>query len=267
MTVTVSAFYKFVAIADGDAMRTRLQAYCGENGIKGTILIAQEGINATVSGCDAAVRGLLEHLRADRRFADLESKQSFAEASPFQRLKVKFKREIMTFGVPEADPSLNAGSYVDPQDWNALIQDPDVVVIDTRNTYEFAIGTFARAVDPKTRVFSEFPAFVEAELDPKTQPKVAMFCTGGIRCEKASAYMLGRGFREVYHLRGGILKYLETVPRAKSLFHGECFVFDERVALDHGVVEGTHRLCPVCGYPVATTADDVACPSCAKRLP
>jgi UPF0176 protein len=267
MTVTVTAFYKFVAIADGELLRSRLLAKCGESGIRGTILIAPEGINATVAGSDAGVRGLLEVLRADPRFSDLESKQSFAETPPFQRLKVKLKREIVTFGVPEADPSLNAGSYVDPQDWNALIQDPDVVVIDARNAYEFAIGTFARAVDPKTRAFSEFPAFVAAELDPKTQPKVAMFCTGGIRCEKASAYMLGRGFREVYHLRGGILKYLETVPRAESLFHGECFVFDERVALDHGVVEGMHRLCPACGYPVAITTDDLGCPSCVKHLP
>ncbi len=267
MTVTVSTFYKFVAIADGDALRACLLAYCGESGIKGTILIAPEGINATIAGCDAAVAELLDLLHGDPRFSDLESKQSYAEAPPFQRLKVKLKPEIVTFGVPDADPSSNAGTYVDAEDWNTLIQDPDVVVIDTRNAYEVGIGTFAGAVDPKTRAFSDFPAFVSSELDPAKQPKVAMFCTGGIRCEKAAAYMLGRGFREVYHLKGGILKYLETVQRAESLFQGECFVFDERVALDHGVVEGSHRLCPECGYPVALKTDDVTCQNCAKRLP
>jgi UPF0176 protein len=267
MTVTIYAFYKFVAISDGELLRARLLANCRDNDIKGTILIAPEGINATIAGSEAAVAGMLKLLRADPRFTGLESKQSIAQAPPFHRLKVKLKPEIVTFGVPAADPSRNAGTYVDPEDWNALIQDPDVVVIDTRNAYEVDIGTFAGAVDPKTRVFSDFPAFVASQLDPEKQPKIAMFCTGGIRCEKASAFMLGRGFREVFHLNGGILKYLETVPREDSLFQGECFVFDERVALDHGVVEGTYRLCPDCGYPVAHNADKTTCPSCAKRLP
>ncbi|MGQ0674426.1 MAG: oxygen-dependent tRNA uridine(34) hydroxylase TrhO [Hyphomicrobium sp.] len=248
--ITVSTFYKFVAIADREGLKSELDAVCCAHGVKGTILIAHEGINGTIAGTDEAVRTILAWLRTDLRFADLESKVSYAAAAPFKRLKIKIKPEIVSFGVSVADPSEQVGTYVRPKDWNALIQEPGVVVIDARNAYEVAIGTFAGAVDPGTRAFSEFPEFVKASLDPARTPKVAMFCTGGIRCEKASAYLLNLGFPEVYHLEGGILKYLETVPPEDSLWHGECFVFDGRVSLEHGVRPGTHVLCPVCGAPV-----------------
>lgn len=264
MTVTVSTFYKFVSVADPPALKHELASYCCARAIKGTILVAPEGINATVSGRDESVRGLLAHLRADPRFEGLVSKESFADGHPFGRLKVRLKREIVTLKAPEADPTSKVGTYVKPEDWNALIARDDVVLIDTRNDYEVAIGTFEGAVDPGTRVFSEFPAFVSSQLDPAKTPKVAMFCTGGIRCEKASAYMLAHGFGEVYHLEGGILKYLETIPPEQSLWRGECFVFDERVSLDHGVVPGTHRLCPNCGAPVAADSDPAGPAQCCR---
>ena len=263
MPVTVTAFYKFVAIADPPAMRERLLGLARREEIKGTILVAPEGINATVAGPDAGIRHLLAHLRADPRFAHLVSKESYVEEPPFRRLKVKQKREIVTLRRPEADPTECVGTYVKPQDWNALLADPDVLVIDTRNAYEVAIGTFENAVDPATRTFSEFPDFVAANLDPEKHKRIAMFCTGGIRCEKASALLLAQGFPEVYHLEGGILKYLETVPPEESLWQGECFVFDERVALEHGVRAGTHVMCRACGTPVAEgdkALHDARCP-------
>ena len=263
MSVTVTAFYKFVSIAETEALRAELHEVCSAHAIKGTILIAREGINATVAGSDAAVRALLAHLRSDPRFSDLTSKESYVDAVPFGRLKVKVKPEIVTMRQPQADPSQQVGTYVPPDRWNALVSQDDVIVIDTRNSYEFAIGTFKGAVDPGTRAFSEFPDYVRANLDPAKHKRVAMFCTGGIRCEKASAYMLSQGFPEVYHLEGGILKYLETVPPEESLWQGECFVFDERVALDHGAVPGTHLMCKACGFPVAAGAPE--CPSCAAK--
>lgn len=263
MSVTVTAFYKFVSIAETEALRAELHEVCSAHAIKGTILIAREGINATVAGSDAAVRALLAHLRSDPRLSDLTSKESYVDAVPFGRLKVKVKPEIVTMRQPQADPSQQVGTYVSPDRWNALVSQDDVIVIDTRNSYEFAIGTFKGAVDPGTRAFSEFPDYVRANLDPAKHKRVAMFCTGGIRCEKASAYMLSQGFPEVYHLEGGILKYLETVPPEESLWQGECFVFDERVALDHGVVPGTHLMCKSCGFPVAAGAPE--CPSCGAK--
>ncbi len=267
MSVTVTAFYKFVAIRDTDALRGDLAAFCGARAIKGTILIAEEGINATVAGPDEAISALLARLKADPRFADLVSKESYAEEPPFQRLKVKIKREIVTLRRPEADPSRRVGTYVAPEHWNALVSRGDVVVIDTRNVYEVAIGTFKGALDPGTRAFSEFPEFVSNRLDPATHPRIAMFCTGGIRCEKASAYMLAQGFPEVYHLEGGILKYLETIPPEESLWQGECFVFDARVALDHGVVPGTHVMCRRCGSPVAAEdGGEATCPHCSAGV-
>lgn len=250
MSITVTAFYKFVAIGDPPALREELLAFARAHEIKGSILLAPEGINATVAGPKDGIRNLLAHLRSDPRFADLVSKESYADAPPFGRLKVRLKREIVTLRKPEADPTQRVGTYVPPDEWNALISDPDVVVIDTRNAYEVAIGTFRNAVDPETRVFSEFPEFVAANFDPGKHRRVAMFCTGGIRCEKASAYMLAQGFPEVYHLEGGILKYLETVTPEESLWQGECFVFDERVALEHGVKPGTHVMCRACGAPI-----------------
>ena len=228
MPITVSAFYKFVAVADVAALRQHLLDAMRARAMKGTILVAPEGINGTVSAEPLAMTEFLAILRADPRFADLVTKDATTDAHPFKRLKVKVKREILSFGHPEADPNSRVGTYVAPADWNALISDPDVLVLDTRNSYEVDVGTFERAIDPKTRGFREFPAFVARELDPVRHKKIAMFCTGGIRCEKASAYMLAHGFNEVYHLQGGILNYLKHIPRDQSLWHGECFVFDER---------------------------------------
>ena len=228
MTVAVSAFYKFVPIEDAPALRQRLFDAMQERAMKGSILVAPEGINGTVSAEPAAMAEFLAIVRADARFADLVSKDAATDGHPFKRLKVKIKREILSFGHPEADPNVRVGTYVAPVDWNALISDPEVVVVDTRNAYEVAVGTFERAIDPKMRNFGEFPRFVAAELDPARHRKVAMFCTGGIRCEKASAYLLAHGFDQVFHLQGGILNYLKQVPADQSLWQGECFVFDER---------------------------------------
>jgi len=250
MSVSVSAFYKFVAIEDCAGLQACVRAACEAHGIRGSILIAPEGLNATISGSDDGIRNFLAWLRCDPRFADVISKDSYAEVHPFGRLKVRLKREIVTFGIPDANPSQRVGTYVKPEDWNALIRSGDVTVVDTRNAYEVEIGTFERAINPNTASFGEFAGFVRAHLDPGKHKRVAMFCTGGIRCEKASAYMLSLGFPEVYHLEGGILKYLETVPESESLWRGECFVFDERVAVRHGLAAGTHVMCPECGWPL-----------------
>ena len=265
MSVTVAAFYKFVMIDEPETLRASVAAACADNGILGTILVAREGLNATISGRGDAIASLISWLRSDPRFSNLAVNMSVAETEPFKRLKVRVKPEIVTFGVPGLSPAEQAGTYVAPDAWNALIQDPDVVVIDTRNAYEVAIGTFDGAIDPKTDAFSDFPDYVARHLDPAQHKRVAMFCTGGIRCEKASAYLLSKGFPEVYHLEGGILKYLETVPEEASLWRGECFVFDGRVALQHGVEEGTHAHCAVCGYPVVKAVAKGACevPECA----
>ena len=259
--ITVSAFYKFTAILDPAALRDEITAHVAQHNIKGTILLANEGINATIAGADADVRAVLSWLRNDDRFPDLVSKESYANTSPYQRMKVKLKREIVTLGVEGLDPETSTGTYVKPEDWNALISDPGIVLIDTRNLYEVTIGSFPNAIDPGTRSFTEFPAFVKNALDPKKHKKVAMFCTGGIRCEKASALMLSLGFPEVYHLEGGILKYLEIVPKDQSLWQGECFVFDDRVAVGQGVVEGTHTMCRACGYPAGSGKETAATPS------
>jgi UPF0176 protein len=251
MTLFCSAFYKFVGIADPAGLRPSLLAACLDRGIKGSILLAHEGINGTISGAAESLSGFFLWLRQDPRFADLEIKQSPAGAHPFGRMKVRLKREIVTFGVPEANPAGAVGTYVAPEDWNRLIESPDVIVIDTRNDYEVKTGTFKGAIDPGTRSFGQFPAFVRDHLDPARHKRVAAFCTGGIRCEKATSYLLQQGFKEVYHLKGGILSYLETIPEEESLWEGECFVFDERVALRHGVGPGSHGLCRSCGAPVA----------------
>ena len=267
MTVTVAAFYRFVTIDEPETLRASVSASCTLNGILGTVLIAREGINATVSGPEVSINAFLAWLRNDARFEGLAVKISCANAEPFKRIKVRVKPEIVTFGVPDISPAEKAGTYVAPDAWNALIQDPDVVVIDTRNAYEFAIGTFEGALDPQTGAFSDFPDYVARHLDPQRHKRIAMFCTGGIRCEKASAYLLSKGFPEVYHLEGGILKYLEAVPEDASLWRGECFVFDGRVALQHGVGEGSHRHCAVCGFPVPNVAETCTglvqkCPNC-----
>jgi UPF0176 protein len=232
MTVTVSAFYKFVAIAEPNGLRDTLFAAMSSKGIKGTILVAHEGINGTISAAPEQMASFLALLRADPRFADLATKDATARDHPFQRLKVKLKREIVSIRAPEADPTKQVGTYVEPRDWNALISDPNVVVLDTRNIYEVEQGTFEGAVDPRLDHFTQWPEFVTTRLGKDKAAKIAMFCTGGIRCEKASAYMLANGFEEVYHLKGGILNYLAKVPESESLWRGQCYVFDERGSVD-----------------------------------
>ncbi|MCU0566890.1 MAG: rhodanese-related sulfurtransferase [Oculatellaceae cyanobacterium Prado106] len=264
MVWTVATFYKFVRLPDFAEMQEGLRSHCSALQIRGTILLAEEGINGTLAGSELAIATFLQTLRADPRLADLEPKISQAEEMPFDRLKVRLKREIVTMGLSEIDPNQQVGTYVAPQDWDRLISDPEVLVIDTRNDYEVDIGTFQRAQNPQTQSFRQFPEYVQRHLDPHQFPKVALFCTGGIRCEKASAYMLAQGFQEVYHLKGGILKYLEEIPAAESLWQGECFVFDQRVALQQDLVEGTYEMCLSCGHPVAAT--ETVCPHCANPL-
>lgn len=273
MTLVVATLYKFVRLPDFAAKQQPLLLYCQSQGIRGTLLLAEEGINGTIAGSRAAIDAVLSFLRADPRLADLEHKESLADVQPFDRLKVRLKSEIVTLGVPEADPNTQVGMYVSPQDWNALIADPNVTVIDTRNNYEVSIGSFQGAQNPATRSFRQFPEYVRTHLDPTQHRKVALFCTGGIRCEKASAFMLAQGFEEVYHLKGGILKYLKEVSSDESLWEGECFVFDQRVAVQHGLEQGTYDMCRSCGYPISDKdkvspgyEDGIACPYCVGSL-
>ncbi len=268
-TITVIALYKFVRLADFETIRGPLLAFCKKHEVKGTLLLAEEGINGTIAGSRAGIDAVLDYLRGDSRLADIECKASVAAENPFYRMKVKLKKEIVTLGVDGIDPTCSVGTYVQPEDWNALITDPDVVLIDTRNDYEYAIGTFRGAINPQTTTFREFPHYVQEHLDNAAHKKVAMFCTGGIRCEKASAYMLEQGFAEVYHLQGGILKYLEEVPEGESLWRGECFVFDNRVAVDHRLEQGSYDLCHACRHPVSDQdklseqyREGISCPYC-----
>ena len=239
MPYEVAAFYQFVALSDFREQREPLRAVCADLGLKGSVLLAHEGINGTLAGSPDAIAALVEELRCGALFGgrldNLELKFSAAAAMPFQRLKIRLKKEIVTLGDAATDPTRQVGIYVDPADWNDLIAAPDTLVIDTRNAFEVAMGTFAGALDPGIKSFGQFKDFASRHLDPAKHRRVAMFCTGGIRCEKASAYLLARGFAEVYHLKGGILKYLEGVPEAESRWRGECFVFDDRVALGHGL--------------------------------
>jgi len=241
MPLTVAAFYQFAALPDFRELREPLRALCAGLALKGSVALAQEGVNGTVAGSQAAIDGLVGELRDGPLFGGrldhLELKFSSAAAMPFRRLKIRLKKEIVTLGDPAADPTRQVGVYVDPADWNGLIAAPDTLVIDTRNAFEVALGTFPGAVDPGIRSFGQFRDFAAQKLDPEKHRRIAMFCTGGIRCEKASALLLARGFAEVYHLRGGILGYLEDVPEAESRWRGECFVFDDRVALGHGLRE------------------------------
>ncbi len=267
----VLAFYKFAPLPDCAALKPVLARFCCARGIRGTFILAPEGINGTVAGTPAAIDALAEWLDGDAvwagRLKGAEAKYSTAAEMPFLRMKVRLKPEIVTLRAPEADPSRLVGTYVAPHDWNGLIARNDVTVIDTRNDYEVKLGTFTRALDPGTRNFTEFKDYV-ATLDPARHPKVAMFCTGGIRCEKASAYMLAQGFKEVFHLKGGILSYLETVPEAESRFSGECFVFDERVSVGHGLVEGEAKLCRACRNPMRPEeAEGSLCRDCAAAPP
>ena len=247
----VAALYHFTKFADHKSLRTPLQAVCDEHGVKGSLLLAHEGINGTIAGTRAGIDAVLKAVRALPGCAELEHKESFASDMPFLRMKVKLKKEIVTLGVPSVDPTAHVGHYVDPQDWNDLITQDDVVVIDTRNDYEVEIGTFEGAVDPETKSFREFPDWWAKNKDRFHNKRVAMFCTGGIRCEKSTNYLLGEGIEDVYHLKGGILKYLEEVPAENSKWNGECFVFDSRVSVGHGLKEGDYELCYACRMPLA----------------
>ncbi|MEM7637955.1 MAG: rhodanese-related sulfurtransferase [Pseudomonadota bacterium] len=271
--IRVTALYKFVTFEDPDALREPLFARLSELGIKGTILLATEGVNGTIAGPPEAMDQALQAISALPGCETLEWKDSHADVMPFLRLKVRLKNEIVTMGVPGTDPTCLVGAYVKPENWNALISDPDTVVIDTRNDYEVALGTFQGAVDPETESFREFPVWFEsfrAELAAQGRtPKIAMFCTGGIRCEKSTSYVKSLGIEDVFHLQGGILKYLETVPQAESLWQGECFVFDERVSVGHGLEVGDYQLCHACRHPVSAAdrlderyEEGVSCPRC-----
>ena len=281
MPYLTAALYKFVELPDYAELHPPTLAMCEAHGIKGTLLLAAEGINGTIAGQASDVHAVLAYLRQDAifsgRLATLEHKEAWADTLPFYRLKVRLRKEIVTLGVPDVHPALMAGQYVKPHQWNALIDQPDVVVVDTRNNYEVSIGTFEGAVNPATASFSELPGWVDKEMQSGgklaevngVKPKVAMFCTGGIRCEKSTAFLKSKGFGEVYHLEGGILKYLETVPEAQSRWQGQCFVFDERVSVGHGLVEGDLELCRSCRDPLLDAAKasplyerGVSCPGC-----
>jgi UPF0176 protein len=250
-SVVVAALYKFVELDNYKELREPLLDFCIEQGVKGSLLLAREGLNGTVSGSRAAIDALLSYLRSDARLEDIDHKESLTYDQPFYRMKVKLKKEIVTMGVDWVDPKRSVGAYIEPSEWNALISDPDVVVVDTRNEYEIGIGTFQNAINPNTETFREFPAYVEQQLADKKDKKIAMFCTGGIRCEKSTAYLKEQGFDEVFHLKGGILKYLEEVPEEDSLWRGECFVFDNRVAVDHDLNKGSYDLCHACRMPIS----------------
>ncbi len=273
MDTIVAALYRFVTLEDYCALREPLLERCRQFGVRGTLLLAREGINGTIAGTRTGVDGVLDYLRQDPRLAGIEHKESVDSANPFYRMKVKLKREIVTLGVAGVDPGQRVGSYVKPRDWDALISDPEVLLIDTRNDYECEIGTFRGAIDPRTSSFREFPEFVRRELDSSRHRKVAMFCTGGIRCEKASAFLLAEGFEEVYHLEGGILKYLEQVPPEQSSWQGECFVFDNRVTVSHQLQKGSYEQCYGCRRPLAKAdrasphyRKGVCCPRCHASL-
>ncbi len=249
----IAALYRFARFDDPDAIAVQLRALCGDLGTCGTLIVAGEGINGTVAGSDDAIAALVDHIRTLPGCADLDVKYARADAAPFARMKVKVKAEIVTLGAGDLDPATQAGDYLDPAQWNALIADPDTIVIDTRNAYEVACGTFENAIDPATRSFRDFPAWFDGLAErlraEGRAPKIAMFCTGGIRCEKSTALVKARGFDDVYHLKGGILRYLEEMPEADSRWQGECYVFDERVTVGHGLKPGNHVACPACGLP------------------
>ena len=280
----VAAFYAFTPLDDErrETLLARITSLAHEGNVLGSVLIAHEGVNGTISGPESGVDAVLDHLRAsldlgDDHYARLEVKRSWADKPVFRRFKARRKKEIVTIGVASADPNASVGTYVEPEDWNALVDDPDTLVIDTRNSYETAIGTFDGAIDPDTQSFREFPQWADTTLRPLMEQqgskRIAMFCTGGIRCEKASSYLQQQGFGEVHHLRGGILKYLEQVPEAESRWQGECFVFDQRVALNHCLEPGVYSLCHACGLPLSpeqrehpSTIKGVQCVHCVDRF-
>ena len=273
LPIRIAALYQFARFDDPKTLRAPLLALCEANGVRGTLLLAREGINGTIAGSDSGVEAVLDHIRTLPGCDAIEVKESRAEGLPFHRTKVRLKKEIVTMGQPDLDPLAGVGTYVAPEDWNALISDPDTIVIDTRNDYEVQIGSFEGAIDPQTTSFREFPEWFRAkraELEAEGRsPKIAMFCTGGIRCEKSTAFARAEGVEDVFHLKGGILNYLEHVPEDESLWRGECFVFDERVSVGHGLAPGDHGLCRACRRPLdrddmAHThyVEGVSCPRC-----
>ena len=267
--IVVAALYKFTRFSDFEDYRQPILDRMLDNEVKGTLLIATEGINGTISGSRQAIGSVLDYLRSIEAIGSFTFKESYTSEQPFYRTKVKLKKEIVTMGVEDIDPLQSVGRYVKPSDWNALISDPEVILIDTRNDYEVQIGTFQNAVNPKTETFREFPEYVAKELDPSKHKKVAMFCTGGIRCEKSTAYLREQGFEEVYHLEGGILKYLEEVPASETMWQGDCFVFDNRVSVNHDLEKGDYEQCFACRMPItqqdiqsATYSKGESCPHC-----
>ncbi len=271
--ITVCAMYKFVTLDDYQDLRDSMQKQLELGDLRGTLLLAQEGINGTISGSRTKIGEFLSWLQTDQRFSDIDYKLSYHDEQPFHRTKVKLKKEIVTMGVHDIDPNKVVGTYVEAKDWNKLISDPEVLLIDARNEYEVGIGSFKTAINPHTETFREFPEYVEQNLNPEKHKKVAMFCTGGIRCEKASAYMKQQGFDQVYHLKGGILKYLENVPSEKSQWQGDCFVFDDRVAVNHDLQKGQYDQCHACRYPITENDKQsqnyiagVSCPRCYDLL-
>jgi UPF0176 protein len=271
--IVVAALYRFVALDNYASLQQPILDAMRGFGVFGSLLLAREGINGTIASSREGINQILDYLRSDERLRALEVKESFCDEMPFKRTRVRLKKEIVTMGVEDIDPNQSVGTYVDPKDWNELVSDPDVTLIDTRNDYEVAIGSFKGAENPDTHTFREFPSYVDDHLDPGKHKKVAMFCTGGIRCEKSTALLKQKGFKEVYHLRGGILKYLEQIPEDESLWDGECFVFDQRVAVGHGLQESDHVMCFACGWPVSELEQQhedfiagVQCRRCAGNL-
>ena len=273
MEYTVATFYLFADLPDFEAKQVPIKAFCESQAVLGTIILAPEGINGTIAGPSAGVAAALDYLRSDERLAKLPTRLSHTDRKTFHRMRVILRPEIVTLGDPSVNPNEAVGQYVEPEDWNDLINDPEVVLIDTRNDYEVEVGTFKGAIDPKTEAFGEWPEYVKKNLDPKMHPKIAMFCTGGIRCEKASAHLLKSGFKKVFHLRGGILSYLEKVPETESSWEGDCFVFDHRVAVKHGLEQGDYEICFGCRWPISKEDVEstkyepgVSCPRCADEL-
>ncbi len=269
----VAAFYKFTSLDNIGDMQQQLLRVCQEVDLLGTILLASEGVNGTVAGPARGIHSLLMHLRGYPGLGDIQYKTSWCERNPFLRMKVRLKKEIVTLGVDGIDPTKRVGEYVEPRDWNTLVSQPGVRLIDTRNDYEVNLGTFSGAENPQTTSFREFPAWLESNLGEDREQPVAMFCTGGIRCEKSTALLKEMGYKKVYHLKGGILNYLEQVPAEKSLWQGDCFVFDNRVSVDHDLSEGCYELCPACRMPLSEDdrkspqyEENVSCPKCIDRL-
>ena len=268
-TTAVAALYRFVRLDDYESMREPLLNFCTERGVKGTLLLAHEGVNGTISGGKTAIADVLSYLRSDERLTDLDCKFSYHEERPFLRMKVTLKREIVTMGLAGVDPNQSVGRYASPEEWNELVDDPECLVIDTRNDYEVEIGSFRGAINPGTKSFRDFPAWVDENLDPQKHKKVAMFCTGGIRCEKSTSLLVSKGFDDVWHLKGGILNYLEQTPEASTRWEGECFVFDSRVAVNHQLEKGQYDQCFACRFPLDDAQKEspqyvpgVSCPRC-----